>query len=175
MSPLNVRHVLAAAFFTAVVATSACGAPTSGNGAASTPTVAGTPASAAGTIAEDLTFTGALAGHMSLAHRGDTYVCTGGATQFVAGPIVGDVAGQQVTLNITKITFHGAGSYPGGGVGFDVGSNHYYPATGASPTGLVVSSDLRSGTMDLDLAANSDPKTVVGHVSGAWRCPPDAF
>jgi hypothetical protein len=29
--------------------------------------------------------------------------------------------------------------------------------------------------MDLDLAANSDPKTVVGHVAGTWRCPPDAF
>ena len=160
---------------TALFATSGCGASTSSNGAGATPTVAGTPASAAGVIAEDLTFTGAVAGHMASAHRGDTYVCTGGATQFVAGPIVGDVSGQQVTLNITKITFSGPGSYPGGGVGFDVGSNHYYPATGASQTGLVVNSDLRSGTMDLDLAANSDPKTVVGHVSGTWRCPPDAF
>jgi hypothetical protein len=162
-------------FATSVFATSGCGASTSSNGAGGTPTVVGTPAAVSGTIAEDLTFTGLLAGHMTSAHRGDTYVCSGSATQFVAGPIVGDVSGQQVTLNITKITFNGPGSYPGGGVGFDVGSNHYYPATGASPTGLVVSSDLRSGTLDLDLAANSDPKTVVGHVSGTWRCPPDAF
>ncbi|HEX3507600.1 MAG TPA: hypothetical protein VHW94_04355 [Candidatus Dormibacteraeota bacterium] len=175
MTLTNLRGALAAAFAAALVGTSACGASTSGNGAASTPTAAGTPASVSGSIAEDLTFTGQLAGHMSSAQRGDTYVCAGGATQFVAGPIVGDVAGQQVTLNITKITFHGPGSYPGGGVGFDVGSNHYYPAIGASPTGLVVNSDLRSGTLDLDLAANSDPKTVVGHVSGTWRCPPDAY
>jgi hypothetical protein len=34
---------------------------------------------------------------------------------------------------------------------------------------------LRSGSVDLDLAANSDPNTVVGHVKGTWRCPPDAF
>jgi hypothetical protein len=175
MSPLNARAALALAFTTALLAASACGASTSSNGAGATPTAAGTPASASGTIAEDLTFTGALAGHLTSAHRGDTYVCTGSATQFVAGPIVGDVAGQQVALNITKITFNGPGSYPGGGVGFDVGSNHYYPATGASQTGLVVNADLRSGTMDLDLASNSDPKTVVGHVSGTWRCPPDAF
>jgi hypothetical protein len=29
--------------------------------------------------------------------------------------------------------------------------------------------------MDLDLAVNSDPNTVVGHVTGSWRCPPDPF
>ena len=47
-------------------------------------------------------------------------------------------------------------------MGFDEGSNHYFPAPGASPTRLVVNADLRSGSFDLDLA-----------VSGAWRCPPD--
>ncbi len=93
----------------------------------------------------------------------------------MAGPIVGDVGGKQVSLNIVKISFHGPGSYPGGGVGFDEGSNHYFPATGTSPAGFVVNADLRAGTMNLDLAANSDPNTVVGHVSGTWRCPPDAF
>ena len=112
---------------------------------------------------------------MGSAHRGDTYVCAGSSVQFVAGPIVGDVSGKQVSLNIVKITFHGPGTYPGGGVSFDEGSNHYFPATGASQTGLVVNADLRSGTMDLDLAANSDPNTVVGHVAGGWRCPPDPF
>ena len=175
MTRTNLPAAVTLFFTIAVVTTSGCGGSTSNNSAGAPPTATGTPASASGTIAEDLTFTGPLAGHMTSAHRGDTYVCTGGTVQFVAGPIVGDVSGQQVSLNITKITFHGPGAYPGGGVGFDVGSNHYYPATGASQTGLVVNSDLRSGTMDLDLAANSDPKTVVGHVSGTWRCPPDAF
>ncbi len=148
------------------------GSPTSETG--STANTA-TPGAASGSIAEDLTFTGPLAGHMGSGTRGNTYVCTGGATQFVAGPIVGDVGGKQVSLNIVKISFHGPGSYPGGGVGFDQGSNHYFPATGTSPAGLVVNADLRSGAMNLDLAANSDPNTVVGHVSGTWRCPPDAF
>jgi hypothetical protein len=118
---------------------------------------------------------GPLAGHMTSAGRGDTYVCTGSSTQFVAGPIVGDVGGKNVSMNITKITFQGPGSYPAGGVSFDEGSNHYFPATGAPHGALVVNSDLRSGTVDIDLAANSDPNTVVGHVAGSWRCPPDAF
>lgn len=77
-------------------------------------------------------------------------------------------------MNIVKISFHSAGTYPAGGVGFDVGSDHYFPATGTNST-LVVAADLRSGSLDIALAVNSDPNTVVGHVNGAWRCPPDAF
>jgi hypothetical protein len=170
----SLRPVLAALSTLALVGVAGCGggSPTAGTG--STPKAA-TPSAASGSIAEDLTFTGPLAGHMSSGKRGDTYVCTGGTTQFVAGPIVGDVAGKQVSLNIVKISFHGPGIYAGGGVGFDEGSNHYFPATGTSQSGFVVNADLRSGTMNLDLAANSDPNTVVGHVSGSWRCPPDAF
>jgi hypothetical protein len=51
---------------------------------------------------------------MSSGHRADTYVCAGNTRQFVAGPIVGDVGGKQVSLNIVKITFNGPGSYPVG-------------------------------------------------------------
>jgi hypothetical protein len=90
----------------------------------------------------------------------------------VAGPILGEVGSLQVEMNITKVTFTGAGSYAPGGVSFDAGSDHYYPATGAAGT-LVVAADLRSGTVDISLAANTDPNAVVGHVSGTWRCPPD--
>jgi len=135
---------------------------------------ASTPSSSNGQVAEDLTFTGALSGHMSSGHRGDTYVCAGSATSLAIGPIVGDVGSKEVILNIVKISFNGAGSYPAGGVGFDVGSDHYFPATGSNST-LVVASDLRSGTVDIDLAVNSDPNTVVGHVKGIWRCPAGAF
>jgi hypothetical protein len=168
------RHSMMA-FVVVAFTSAACGTGASSGPVAGGSSPASSPAAASGTIAEGLTFTGALAGHMSSGHRGDTYVCTGNTKQFVAGPIVGDVAGKQVSLNIVKVTFHGAGSYPGGGVGFDEGSNHYFPATGASQTGLVVDADLRSGSFDLDLAANSNPSAVVGHVSGSWRCPPDAF
>jgi hypothetical protein len=170
---------MAAMFATATLwlATGACGGTAASPGASPSgfSPAAASPSSASGTIAEDLTFTGPLAGHMGSAHRGGTYVCTGSSTQFVAGPIVGDVGGKEVMLNIVKISFHGPGTYPGGGVGFDEGSNHYFPATGTSSTGFVVNADLRSGSMNLDLAANSDPNTVVGHVAGTWRCPPDAF
>ena len=160
---------LALTFSTLVLlATMACGNATPTSSAASS------PSSSNGQVAEDLTFTGALSGHMSSAHRGDTYVCAGSQSSLAAGPIVGDVGGKEVTINIVKISFHGAGTYPAGGVGFDVGSDHYFPATGTDSS-LVVASDLRSGSVDIDLAVNSDPKTVVGHVKGAWRCPPDAF
>jgi hypothetical protein len=170
----SLRRHSTVALVVAVFALAACGTAASpGPAAGSSPASSAAPSS--GAIAEDLTFTGALAGHMSSGHRGDTYVCTGSTKQFVAGPIVGDVGGKQVSLNIVKITFQGPGSYPGGGVSFDEGSNHYFPATGGSQTGLVVNADLRSGSFDLDLAANSDPNTVVGHVSGNWRCPPDAY
>ena len=148
----------------------ACGGSTGG----ANTTSGATPSSSNGQVAEDLTFTGALSGHMSSGHRGDTYVCAGSASSLAIGPIVGDVAGKEVTMNIVKISFHGAGTYPAGGVGFDVGSDHYFPATGTDST-LTVASDLRSGSVDIDLAVNSDPKTIVGHVKGAWRCPPDAF
>jgi len=151
-----------------VLASIACGNGTPATAAGSS------PSSSNGQVAEDLTFTGALTGHMSSAHRGDTYVCAGSQSSLAVGPIVGDVGGKEVTINIVKISFHGAGTYPAGGVGFDVGSDHYFPATGTDST-LVVAPGLRSGTVDIDLAVNSDPKTVVGHVKGAWRCPPDAF
>lgn len=152
---------------------SACGGGGSAGRTSDSP-AASASTSADGTIDEDLSFSGVLAGHMTRAHRGDTYVCAGTGGSYVAGPIVGDVGGKEVSLSITKLSFHGAGTYPGGGVSFDVNGDHYYPGLGNAGT-LVVGSDLRSGTVDVSLAVNSDPNTVVGHVSGSWRCPPDAF
>lgn len=170
MFPFGIVRTLAGLAFIAM-ASFACGG--GGAGASGSPAASSSGASN-GQVGEDLTFTGALSGHMSSGHRGDTYICAGSGSSFVAGPIVGDVGGKAVTLNITKITFNGAGTYPAGGVGFDVGPDHYYP-TLENPGTLVVAADLRSGTVDMDLAVNSDPNTKVGHVTGMWRCPPDAF
>jgi hypothetical protein len=132
-------------------------------------------------VAEDLTFTGALSGHLATGRAGEMYVCTGGnfvanpntKGQLVVGPIVGEVGGKEVRMSITKIDYHGPGSYDAGGVSFDVGSDHYYPAHAPSGT-LTVDADGRSGTLALDLAANAAPATAVGHAQGSWRCPPDA-
>jgi hypothetical protein len=137
---------------------------------------------AAGAVPQDLTFTGALSGHLTTGRRGDTYVCAGGnfvnnpntKGQLAVGPIVGDLGGKEVRMNITKIDYHGAGTYDAGGVTFDVGGDHYYPAKAPSGT-LTVGPDGRSGTLTLDLAVNSAPATVVGHAQGSWRCPADAF
>lgn len=141
---------------------------------APTPALASPPASssAAGPSApEDLTFTGSLSGHLSSGTAGDAYVCAATGGSFVAGPILGSVAGRQIELNIVKLSFTGAGAYSAGGVSFDVGTDHYYPAMGAAGR-LVIAPDLASGTVDMDLAANTDPNRSVAHVRGAWRCPP---
>jgi hypothetical protein len=151
----------------------ACGGGETGASGSRSP-VASSPSPTGDSISEDLTFTGALAGHMDNGKRGDTYICSSTGGSYVAGPIVGDVNGKQVALNITKISFHGAGSYPAGGVSFDVNGDHYYPALNNEGI-LIVASGLRSGTVDIALALNEDPSTIVGHVTGTWRCPPDAF
>lgn len=120
---------------------------------------------------EDLTFTGRLSGRLSSGSAGDAYVCAATGGSFVAGPILGTIAGQQVELNIVKLAFTGAGTYAPGGVSFDVGTDHYYPATGAAGA-LVVAPDLQSGSVDIDLAVNTDAGHAVAHVRGTWRCPP---
>lgn len=152
----------------AVLALAACG---EGSTTPAPASPSPSPSAAGPTVQEDLTFTGRLSGHLASGSAGDAYVCaaTGGA--FVAGPILGTVAGQQIELNIVKQSFTGAGSYSPGGVSFDIGSDHYYPATGAAGA-LVIAPDLRSGTVDIDLAINTDPNHAVAHVRGAWRCPP---
>lgn len=166
---VQLRIALVAAAILAPGWLSACGAPSSAGGDAKTP--AASPSASSPSVAEDLTFSGALAGRMTSASAGDTYVCASTGGSFVAGPILGTVAGQQVELNITKLAFTGPGTYSPGGVSFDVATSHYYPATGA-PGSLVVASDLRSGTVDVSLAVNTDPNTAVAHVTGTWRCPP---
>jgi hypothetical protein len=150
----------------AMLAVVACG----GSGTTS-PSPSQSASAAAASVPEDLTFSGRLSGHEASGTAGDTYVCAATGGSFVAGPILGTVGGQQVEMNIVKLSFTGAGTYAPGGVSFDVGSDHYYPATGATGT-LVVAGDLQSGTVDIDLAVNTDPDHAVAHVRGAWRCPP---
>jgi hypothetical protein len=139
-----------------------------------------------GGVAEDLVFSGALSGHMTAGRRGDVYVCAGGnvappsaATQtnnsaLAIGPIVGDVGGTQVQMNIVRLSYGGPGSYDAAGVGFDAGANHYYQVRGQAGS-FTVNPDGRGGSVDMDLAVNGDPTTAVGHVQGTWQCPADAF
>jgi hypothetical protein len=158
-----------------VLVLAACGEDAGADGSttltppsAASPSQSQTPATSP--VAEDLTFTGALSGRMTSGGAGDAFVCMGGAGAFVAGPILGMVDGQQVELNIAMQTFHGAGVYPPDGVSFDESYDHYYPATGSSGS-LTVAADLKSGSLDVALAANSNPDRVVARVTGSWRCP----
>src|SRR5258708_34231983 len=84
-----------AALVVVAFALAACGTAASPGPAAGSRPVS-SPAPSSGSIAEDLTFTGALAGHMGSGHRGDTHVCTGSPKQFVAGPSLGDLGGEPV-------------------------------------------------------------------------------
>ncbi len=155
----------------ALVFAAGCGQPASTSTPELTPSHA-PPSASAVAVAEDLAFTGALSGHLTSGTAGDAYACaaTGGA--FIAGPLLGTASGAQLEMTITHLGFKGAGSYPPAGVSFDVGADHYYPVSGRPGT-LVVAADLRSGTLDIDLAMNTDPNHLVGHVSGTWRCPAD--
>jgi hypothetical protein len=161
----------------------AAGSPAMQPSTDAAPPVAG---GADGGVSEDLVFTGALSGHMTAGRRGNTYVCAGGnfappsaATQtnnsaLAIGPIVGDVGGTEVQMNVTRLNYAGPGSYDAAGVGFDAGADHYYQVRGQAGS-FTVNSDGRGGTVEMDLAVNSDPTTAVGHVQGAWQCPADAY
>jgi hypothetical protein len=148
--------------------------------AASTATAA---AGLDGEVPEDLNFSGALSGHLTKAHRGNAYICAGGnllpknpntTGQLAVGPIVGALGGKEVQLNITKIDYHGPGTYNAGGVSFEVGTDHYFPVSAPSGT-VTVNPDGRSGTVTVDLALNGKTTSPVGHVQGAWQCPADGF
>jgi hypothetical protein len=134
-----------------------------------------------GEAPEDLTFSGALSGHLTKAHRGNAYLCAGGnllpnnpttTGQLAVGPIVGDLGGEDVQLSITKIDYHGPGTYNAGGVIFKVGGANYFPVS--APSGAVtVNPDGRSGTIKVDVAVNGATTGTVGHVQGSWQCPAD--
>src|SRR5437879_6717903 len=103
-----------------LLASVACG---SSNPGPSTTSGGSSPSSGNGQVAEDLTFTGALSGHMTSAHRGDTYVCTGGqvpinnsnvgAGALTIGPILGSMGGSEYTINLVMLNYHGPDTYPG--------------------------------------------------------------
>jgi hypothetical protein len=191
--PLLVRQVLRGAAMPIVLATTlaGCGGTSHGQPALAANTVTATsaasteqPQSAAGPygeVAEDLTFSGDLSGHMAKAHRGDMYVCAGGefvhqnpntTGQLAAGPFVGAVGGKEVQMSIVRIDYHGPGAYDASGVSFDVGADKYYKVT-TVPGSLTVSPGGRGGKVTMDLAANAAPAVTVGHVQGTWQCPDD--
>jgi hypothetical protein len=164
----NRRRLAIVGVLLLLTAAPACGDSGASSAAPPAPTPSPSPAP---TAAEDLTFTGALSGRMTSASAGDAFSCAAAGGSFVAGPILGDVVGIQVEMNITIVGFTGPRSYAPGGVSFDTVTDHYYPATGATGT-IMVAPGLQSGTVDIALAMNGDASHAVAHVTGSWRCPP---
>ncbi len=161
-------------------------APAHSSDSATPPAAASTPASGAGATPEDLTFTGAVTGHMAAGRKGGVYVCGKLGPRFIADPIEGDIGGAPFDVSITIADgYKGPGSYqstreltPGSGyaaltIGLATpgsGTKEWVNGTGANT--VVVNSDEHSGTVSADLhSTRNAPGTV--HVAGAWRCPPD--
>ena len=144
------------------------------------------PAAPGDATPEDLTFTGAVAGHMTTAHKGGGSFCGALGPRFIADPIEGDVGDSALDFSVTIADgFKGPGAYtsgkeltPGSGVASVLiglakpGSTgkEFVNSTGANT--VTVNADGRSGTVSADVHAIKNPRSVV-HVSGAWRCPPD--
>src|SRR2546427_12749369 len=93
------------------VAVSACGgssAPPSNTAATSNGSPpASTPSTVAGGTVEDLTFEGAVAGHMTAGHRGGAYSCGKLGSTWTAGPIEGDIAGRAYDMDVRVSGYKG--------------------------------------------------------------------
>lgn len=150
---------------------------------------AGAPAADAGAgggTPEDLTFAGAVSGHLTRGRKGDVYFCGKLGPRFVADPIEGEIDGTPYDFSITiGDGDEGPGTHtsakeltPGSGyAAVTVGLAH--PGSGtkdwASRPGagsVTVNADQRSGTVNSDLAPTGKA-TGAAHVTGTWRCPPD--
>ena len=180
-------ELVAGVFMTAALAACSSGGGAKNTGpsytraaSASTTTVPGTP--------EQLTFTGAINGTMTSAHKGpqtsDT-LCTKGIWD-----LVGAVGGTDEKLEMQMATgYKGPGTYstgeltPGSGVSQiqvqvsqSVGAGQTPPQYFVAVPGkvkLTVASDERSGTIDAELKPLQGAESNV-HVSGQWACLPDS-
>ena len=92
------RWLPACAAALALCACGGAGATTAETSATATATAS--PAPAGASVTEDLTFTGAVSGHLAAGTAGDAYACAATGGSCVAGPILGTLGGSQVELNI---------------------------------------------------------------------------
>jgi len=117
---------------------------------------------------------------MTAGRRGNAYSCGKLGSTWTAGPIEGDIAGHAYVMDMRVSGYKGPGTYgksgeltPGSGV-----ANVFVQVTPkgesiysmAKPDGtMVINSDERSGTVDIQLAG----KPGVTTLKGSWTCPPD--
>ncbi len=116
-------------------------------------------------VPEDLTFSGAINGHMTSGHKGNTYVCAPATT----GPIVGSVGGTDYTFEYRSLGASNPGNYM---AYVQIGTLDQKTYWGADNTPLTLNADKRSGSVQGDLHNLSNNAEVV-HISGSWTCPPD--
>ncbi len=115
---------------------------------------------------EDLTFTGAVSGHMTNGRTGDTYTCEPTTT----GPIVGNVGGSDYAFSYRAETAKGAGSYRAYAQISPVGDKSVVYAS--DNIFITINPDRRSGVVEGQLHNLKDVLQTVT-VSGTWNCPPD--
>jgi hypothetical protein len=169
----------------AVVALSGCSALQD----AAAPAPSATPASSAALTAprpspsgaawaEDLAFSGEMAGRMTGIvpnQPGQTSNCTGPNSKTGgqwASTFFGQVANGVYGLVITANPYRGPGSYPAGPTAIEVYSadlKQVWHSQAGDTVTFVVNNDEQTGTVDAVLTNQGDGKTKL-HVTGTWSC-----
>jgi zinc-ribbon domain len=122
----------------------------------------------------DLTFSGAVVGHMTT-----SMVVTCGSDQSVAGgmqyhvAVFGTVSGRQYALTFGVYPYTSPNTYTSSVFSFfgPAGSNSSIAQWRSTPNldvSVTINSDGKSGTLDIGYLSSSDKSTA--HVSGSWKC-----
>lgn len=154
------------------------GTPSTGSeSAAATQTTAATEdAAGAQDVTVDLTFTGALSGHLTTAHTGPKFAC-GTPTfpdMFVLQDLQGELGGQTWAYGITISSYDGPGPATGNVVvnlTDPTNPSNGYINKEIATTKVVVNPDGKSGTSQVDLYKNVSDEKPALTVTGTWRCP----
>jgi len=131
--------------------------------------------SGSGALAQDLTFSGAISGHVTSA----TGVCVVAGSDFSAS-VFGRPGGQTLAFQvyIRHPAWHGAGTYPAR-LTLDAATTENTAQvttatdvyTSLNSTGsLTVDAGLKSGSIDMGMTKGGALGAAQAHAKGRWRC-----
>jgi hypothetical protein len=146
----------------------ACGAGAGPGGSAGS-------GSSGGALSQDLTFSGAVAGHITSA----TGVCVSAGPDYSAN-VFGQQGGKTFTfqVHIQHPAWHGAGTYPSRlTLAANLSENTAQVTTATevftslnSTGSLTVDSALKAGTIDMGMTKGGAAGAAEAHAKGRWRC-----
>jgi hypothetical protein len=138
----------------------------------------------AGSLAEDITFSGPVAGHLA---TGTPNECHFVLNDISHGTFIGQLNGKQLSFTVWVPNYdHGPGTYGPhpyseqgltfslGGIGYRTRNNSKSETVDPSDFTIVVAGDLKSGTLAGRLGLYNSSDGSVGplseSVTGRWRC-----